>query len=415
MSLRFWGAALMAVAWSQTVVGPAHAPNAVSPRTEIAADPGRPDPQPFIGFGVALREAYAEFTRTEGETLGADFDASPFARNLKTLAEHIWPEPLHAAALGLDGPTGIAADEARLRLLRLFALGARELHPRLAAGAQAGLECWATRAAARRDAAAQAVCKSRFFDAAVALEDALLPLRTTDQFSRRLAREYLAYAHYKSAVEGDRIDARHFADKGLRAAETQALEPEDLARWFGMERPEARDLAFWRIRLEFAIETHRAGPLAATAALALARYDCWVDRIAGRAAAAFASKCRGEFVDAMRRLENVSEPEAETVPIRFGYDRLNLATAEREKVERAARDALERNAIVAVAAVASARGHWNVEGRLAWRRAETVAGMLSALGVPDERIRLLQRPASPAENEAGARRVDIVMQVPPAE
>lgn len=413
-SVRFWAVVLVAIAWSQAVVGPAHAPNAVTSRTELASDPDRPNPQTYVGFGVALREAYAEFTRTEAEAHGADFDAEPFARNLKALAERVWPEPLEPASLGLDGATGVAVDEGRLRLLRVFALGARELHPRIAAGAQAALECWATRAAARRDDAAKAECKTRFFEAVVALEDGLLPLRTPDTFNRRLAREYLAYAYFKAAAEGDQIDARHFADKGLRAADAQSLEPEELARWFGLERAEARGLAFWRIRLEMAIEKHRAGPLAATAAVALARYDCWVDRTAERAGRDFAAKCRGEFIDAMRRLDDVVMPDTETVPVRFVYDRLNLAQAERDKIERAARDVLERNAIVAVAAV-TARGHWNVEGRLAWRRAEAVAGALAELGVPPERIRLLQRDGLPAETEPGARRVDIVIEAPTAE
>ncbi len=307
-SLRFWGVVAAAIAWSQAVVGPAHAPNAVTARIEIASDPDRRDPQPYIGFGVALREAYAEFMRTEAAAHGDDFDGAPFARNLKALAERVWPDPLEPGALGLGGATGIAVDEGRLRLLRVFALGARELHPRIAAGAQSALECWATRAAVHRDDAAKAECKTRFFEAVLALEDGLLPLRTPDTFNRRLAREYLAYAHYKAAAEGDQIDARHFADKGLRAAEAQPLEPEELTRWFGLDRPEARDLAFWRIRLEMAIEKHRAGPLAATAALALARYDCWVDRTAEFAGADFAAKCRGEFIDAMRRLDDVVAP-----------------------------------------------------------------------------------------------------------
>jgi len=412
-SPRFWGIALVAVAWGQTVVGPARAPNAVTARSAAVADPDKPDAQPYIGFGVALREAYAELLRGGAEAEGDEFDPAPFQHNLATLEERSWPEPL-AAFAALDGATRVAVDEGRVRLLRVFALGARELHPRIAAAAQAGLECWAARSVAQRDDAARVQCKVRFFEAVLALEDELLPLRTPDSFNRRLAREYLAYANYKASVEGDQIDARHFADKGLRAAEAQPLEPEELTRWLGLDRPEARDLSFWRIRLELAIEKHRNGPLAATAALALARYDCWVDRTAERATQDDAGKCRGEFIDAMRKLDDVESPPAETVPVRFGYDRLNLTAAERAKIERAARDALERNALVAVAAVHS-RGHWNVEGRLAWRRAETVAAMLADEGVPTERIRLLQRAAVPGEDQAGARRVDIVIESPAAE
>jgi OOP family OmpA-OmpF porin len=238
----------------------------------------------------------------------------------------------------------------------------------------------------------------------------LLPLKTPDAFHRRLAREYLAYAHYKSAAEGDHIDARHFADKGLRAAEAQgAIEPEELERWFAFERRELHDLSLWRIRLDLALEKHRVGPNAATAALALARYDCWVDRASERAGTAYAAKCRGEFIDAMRSLEDGPATASETVAVRFGYDRLALAAEERAKIAHAARLALERNAAVSVSALAWPRGHRAIETRQAWRRAESVAAALAEAGVPTERIRLLQRAALGNETEQGVRRVDIVL------
>ena len=115
------------------------------------------------------------------------------------------------------------------------------------------------------------------------------------------------------------------------------------------------------------------------------------------------------------RIDAPAGPDTESIPIRFAYDRLVLDGAERAKVARAAKDTLERNAVVAVAALSSLRGHWDVESRHAWRRAETVAAMLAAHGVPAERIRLLQRAASDSENESGLRRVEIVLQAPPQE
>jgi len=402
---RFWGAALSATILVQLVVNPAEAPSGAAPKA--GADAGRP---PYVSFSAQLREAYAEFARREAAMHGPDFDGAPFAQNLKLLDERIWPKPMSPAALRLDGAAAIAIDEGRLRLLRLYDLAAREAYPRQSAGAQTALECWATRAAARRDHGAIAECERQFFAAVVALEDWLLPLRTADPFHRRLAREYLAYAHYKAAVEGDQIDARHFADKGLRAAEAQPLEPEELARWFGVERGEARDLSVWRIRLGTVLEKHRAGARAVTAAIALARYDCWIERAAERAGAAHADKCRGEFIDAMRRLEEGVSAESERVEVRFDYDRLALAPAEREKIARAARNALERNAIVSVAAVAWPKGHAEVEARHAWRRAESVVDALRGQGVSAERIRVLQRPALAAETAPGVRRVDIVLE-----
>jgi len=400
---RFLGATAAATVLVQLIAFPAYAP--VGAAAGAAAEHAA-----YIGFSAALRAAFGELARAEGAALGDDFDRVPLDRVLKRLDARVWPEPPRPAARGLDGPSGIAVDEARLRLLRLYSLGAREAHPREAAAAQTALECWAQRASLRRDPDVVAECRERFFAAAVALEDALLPLKTPDAFHRRLAREYLAYAHYKAAAEGDQIDARHFADKGLRAAEAQtAIEPEELERWFAFEREELHDLSLWRIRLGLAVERHRAGPQAETAAIALARYDCWVERAAEHARAAEAAKCRGEFIDAMRALEGAPSAPGETLPVRFGFDRLALGPDERAKIARAARTALERNAVVSVSALALPRGHRDIETRQAWRRAETVAAALADAGVPAERIRLLQRVAHAKELESGLRRVDIVI------
>jgi OOP family OmpA-OmpF porin len=146
-----------------------------------------------------------------------------------------------------------------------------------------------------------------------------------------------------------------------------------------------------------------------TAAIALARFDCWVERAAERATPAHVAKCRGDFIDVMREIEDRSAPAADRIAVRFAYDHLALAPAEREKIAHAARTALERNAIVSVAALTMAQGHETIEARMAWRRAEAVAGQLTALGVPAERIRLLSRAAHSNEREARTRRVDIVL------
>jgi hypothetical protein len=402
VSARFWITTLAAIAVAESIVHPANAPVNASRSAEA-------ERKPYVGFSVALRQAYEDHLRSERAAFGAEFDDAPFVRNLRLLAEHYWPVPARPSLLALDSPTGIAVDEARLRLHRLYELSAREAQPQQSAAAQTALECWAARAAALRDRASVAECEERFYAEVTRLEDMLLPLKTADAFHRRLAREYLAYAHYKSAVERDHVDARHFAAKGLKAADAQPVEPEELERWFGIEREEARDLAHWRIRLALALEDGRNGPHAAAAAVALARYDCWIDRAAERAPAAYTAKCRGEFIDALRRIEDEARPAGERIAVHFRYDQLALPAPERATIARAARTALERNAFVSVAALASPRGHLAVEARHAWRRAEAVADRLVRLGIPAERIRLVQRASLVGEAADRLRRVEIVL------
>ncbi|MCW5771331.1 MAG: hypothetical protein KIT16_06820 [Rhodospirillaceae bacterium] len=404
-SVGFLATTVVAVAVVQLVPRQANAPSGAAPLDRANAPKVE-----YFSFTAALREAYVEKERSGRAALGDDFDDTYYQQNLQALEARVWPEPPQPGAIGLDGPTGVAVDEARLRLLRLYDLGAREAYPRQAAAAQVALECWVTRSMMRRDAAAVADCAARFFDSVVVLEDWLLPVKSLDPFQRRLAREYLAYANYKATVEGDEIDARYFADKGLRAAEAQRKsQPEELVRWFAPDRPELQELAFWRIRLGLVLQKYRTGTRALAAAVALARYDCWVERAAGRADLDHVAKCRGEFVDLMRLLEDRPPAEAETIAIRFPFDQLALPPDERAKLERAAEAAISRNAVVNVTAVAPARGRAELRSRETWRRAETVAAALTGLGIPGERIRLLQRAALPGEKDPGFRRVDIVL------
>jgi hypothetical protein len=111
----------------------------------------------------------------------------------------------------------------------------------------------------------------------------------------------------------------------------------------------------------------------------------------------------------MRQLEDAPLEDAKSFRVRFPYDQLALDAAERETVADAARAAIERNAVVNVAALAWRQGDRDVATREAWRRGETVAAMLETMGVPGERIHLLERQALPKEDQAGFRRVDIIL------
>ncbi len=407
---RFLLAAAAAIAASATLAFPAHAP-VDALRAPAAGDAGAQ----YVGFAAALTQAYREFLR-DAALPGTEFDGATFLRRLDAATRREWPAPEPPETLGLRGPGAVALAEARARLMRLNGLGAREAHPQQSAAAQLAWDCWAERLAARRDQAAIDECAEKFHSAVLVIEDWLLPLRAGDVFNRRLAREYLAYANYKAAVEHDMIDARHFADKGLRTAEAAIpVEPEATERWLVPGHAAIADFAAWRQRLVAAIAAHRTGHRAAWAAVAQARFDCWLERAAGAASAAAIAKCRGEFIDAINQLEDrpagtaaLEGAAAEPVAVRFAYGHLALDGAERRKIAQAAQAALARNAPVSIVAVVGLRGNSAVEGQMSWRRADVVADAVAAAGVPAERIRVLQRAAVPADEENGRRRVEIV-------
>ena len=77
-------------------------------------------------------------------------------------------------------------------------------------------------------------CRNDFFIALVWLEEAVIPIPEGTDFTKTLAREYLAYADFEATRFKDWIDSRFFSRKGLRAANADRdneVLPELLSRW----------------------------------------------------------------------------------------------------------------------------------------------------------------------------------------
>jgi OOP family OmpA-OmpF porin len=414
MGLLPWAAALACVAVavppSPDAQTSAQPPSMSASAPEAARGTHRGPETDGVTFGQALLREYGALIVSESRSYQAEFDRAHFDRKIQALSQGEVPAPDRPRAVGVAGPAAVAQGEARARLVRLFDLGARERWPTLTARAQVELECWMFRTAARIGRDGIADCEARFAATTRQIEDAVLPLRTASEFSRTLVREYLAYAAYEGTDGGDFIDSRHFAAKAVRAAEAEKpaeVEPEIVSRWPLADQREAQIFGQWRARLAKALDAHREGKLAAVAAVAQVRFDCWIERASERADADHVNRCRGEFVTALRALEGLAQEPPVRVEVGFDLDRANLRHAERGRIETAARLAVARDAqSVSVVASAEGMGRESFVARLALRRAEVVAAELARLGVPPERIRVMH--AAPVERAlpraAGLRR-----------
>ena len=346
-------------------------------------------------FANALVKEYNTYIRAERERYTWDFWRRHFDRKVKAAAAGKPTEPDTAKFWQIKGANSVALREGRARLMRAYGAGGREKVPALAAKAQVNFDCWAYRSSARYSQEAVDECQWAFFDAVNQLEDAVLPIKAAAVFNKTLAREYFAYADFEAKDQKDFIDSRHFAAKGLTAANGKTVkvtEPEVLGRWNLLSTKEVPTFVAWRERLMKALEVHRTSPKARIAALAQVRFDCWVERTSERNDTAHIQKCRTEFLDYMRQLAVVQQqkPRARSFVVYFRFDRSSLRRDQRKVVEDAAKYALANNAkLVQVVGHTDTAGSAAYNLRLSFRRADRVAKQLQKLGVRADRIRTL--------------------------
>lgn len=363
---------------------------------DVRAD-AKPDNLPanrHATFARALAAGYRAYLRDDQQKYGAEFDHERFKAKIAAIGAGKLPKPSSAADYGLDDAVAVALAEGRTRLMRALGGRAKDAAPVFAAKAQVSYDCWTARAGARLPGRDVSICRDQFMRNLTDLENAVLPIRSTSPFNRALAREYLAYAAFKASVRKDFIDARHFARKGLLAARSddpEAVEPEVLSRWNLDTEKTVPRFVRWREQLVAALASHRTGRLAAVAAKAQARFDCWVERASERAPAAFIRKCESEFIEYIRKLKGLApRPKKMQLVVLFQDKRARIPTPQFAMIKRAAILAKKTGArTITVIARTPRPNSDEYEVRLALRRAAAVAKALQHQGVRGDRIRTI--------------------------
>ncbi|MEJ2119704.1 MAG: OmpA family protein [Alphaproteobacteria bacterium] len=414
---------------------------ATQPPEEAAAPAKKTKPvaakPPVSSFAAALADEYAELVRVEAQKRQDGFRAAHFTAKAKRAAAGVAKVPPEdPVALGITGPNRVALAQARSRLIGALERSARRRLPALAAKTQAKFDCWAERIRGRYEPSAVTICREQFMALVVLLEKAVMPLPVGSRFTRALTREYLAYADYEARTRKDWINARHFARKGLRAADAKsddAVPPEPLGRWNLHSRRHVPAFAAYRARLLGAFSNGARTKAPAEAARAQARFDCWVERTAGRADADAVETCRREFMAALTviegrgvakrarpakakarqtarskarttRLSRIA-PAAGAWTVFFAVDKDDLRAGERPKITAVAKAAKRRTkTIVTVTGHADLTARADYNTGLSLRRAANVRLALIRAGVAPERVRIFARGE---RKRAASRRVTI--------
>lgn len=128
-------------------------------------------------------------------------------------------------------------------------------------------------------------------------------------FSQRLTLEYRDFATFEQEEMFDYTDAEHFARKGLTAASGELVAPEDPGVWQIPEGIRA-ELDQARQQLIAALDSGARDLAPNEAAIAQARYDCWVEQQEEGWQEGDIAACRDTFWLALNQLDMALAPPA---------------------------------------------------------------------------------------------------------
>lgn len=260
-------------------------------------------------------------------------------------------------------------------------------------------------------------------------------------FTQHLTDEYRAFSMYEQNTENDYADSLHFARKGLAAAEGEAVLPEPISDW-NLQPNDIEDLRPQRARLLGAFDRGGREIAPQIAAVAQAKFDCWIEQEEEHWNEPQEVTCKDEFMQAMNDLEARvgAQPPAEDVmapvtdlgidpsqPMRvedakylvfFDFDKSNIEASAANVLDAVAEE-VKANNISSVTVV----GHTDASGTdaynmaLATRRADSARDALIQRGIPAEIIKTDSRgeselmvPTPDGVREPANRRVEISFQ-----
>jgi OOP family OmpA-OmpF porin len=130
-------------------------------------------------------------------------------------------------------------------------------------------------------------------------------------FTQALSSEYRDYANREQNIEFDYADALHFARKGLATSAGEIVLPEPLSDW-NLKPEHIEELSSARTQLIIALDRGARESSPQQAAVAQARFDCWIEQQEENWQNKDIASCKQQFMDALSVLGgSVSAPTPE--------------------------------------------------------------------------------------------------------
>ena len=215
-------------------------------------------------------------------------------------------------------------------------------------------------------------------------------------FTQALAGEYKSYANNQLEEMFDYPDALHFARKGLSAASGEAVMPEPVTDW-NLSENHVRELAAARGRLIITFDLGGREIAPATAALAQAKYDCWIEQQEENWESSEDLSCKKEFMSAIAELEGLVQQAPEAVDTQepppmlpeeamylvfFNWDSAALSSGGQNVLDAVAEEVIKNTpSQIIIDGHADTSGSKEYNERLGFKRANAVRDALIKRGV----------------------------------
>ncbi len=215
---------------------------------------------------------------------------------------------------------------------------------------------------------------------------------TGDPFTQRLAAEYRQTVAFEAAEMFDWTDAAYFARKGTQVAAGERLPPEAVEDWqIPAALVEEMSVAHGRLAKVLDDGARELDPDAA--AVAQAKFDCWIEQQEENHQPEHIAACRDDFLVALTTIEDKLAPAAVVdLPVHlvfFDHDSAEIPAAAGEALT-ALIDAAKSGGAPQITVV----GHADRSGGeaynqgLSMRRAEAIKAALVTAGIDGARIML---------------------------
>ncbi len=221
-------------------------------------------------------------------------------------------------------------------------------------------------------------------------------------FETELAREYRAFFLFEADEMYDWFDADHFAEKALSANAGERVPPEVLEHWNIEGEEFLRELEAARAKLTAALDQGGADTAPREAAVAQARFDCWVEQQEEGWQWDHIEACKGQFEQAMFELDAALNPPApapqapqtsavpepdyvpvtEQLQVYFGFDEAVITPEARTEIDRFIASIEDKSKVeVVVTGHTDRAGPSDYNQALSERRAEAVRSALVEEGL----------------------------------
>ena len=207
-----------------------------------------------------------------------------------------------------------------------------------------------------------------------------------DPFTQQLAVEYRDLANFEAFEMGDWKDADMFARKGIASAEGQVVLPEELSAW-NLPADKVDELGSARGRLIAVLDGNARTNFPVDAAIAQAKFDCWVEQQEENHQPDHIAACRDEFYAQLALLEGPDPSPPAVYFVFFDWDSSVVTAAGQQIIDTVVADwNVEGMPTVDVVGHTDTSGPQNYNQILSVRRAQSVSTSLSGGGVPAGQI-----------------------------